>query len=155
MTEKKLFSIKGSRKEKALVEHVAEIIFTVCAFFAVLAVISITAYMFINGTPALFQVGITDILFGTVWKPAAGEPSFGILYIILTSIVGTAAAVVIGAPIGVLTAVFIEEIASPKLAAVVKPAVELLAGIPSVIYGLLHQNTSDDKSDQPTVLWRD
>ena len=64
MTEKKLFSIKGSRKEKALVEHIAEIIFTVCAFFAVLAVISITAYMFINGTPALFQVGITDILFG-------------------------------------------------------------------------------------------
>ena len=122
MTEKKLFSIKGSRKEKALVEHIAEIIFTVCAFFAVLAVISITAYMFINGTPALFQVGITDILFGTVWKPAAGEPSFGILYIILTSIVGTAAAVVI---------------ASPKLAAIVKPAVELLAGIPSVIYGLL------------------
>ena len=137
MTEKKLFSIKGSRKEKALVEHIAEIIFTVCAFFAVLAVISITAYMFLNGTPALFQVGITDILFGTVWKPAAGEPSFGILYIILTSIVGTAAAVVIGAPIGVLTAVFIEEIASPKLAAIVKPAVELLAGIPSVIYGLL------------------
>ena len=137
MTEKKMFSIKGSRKEKALVEHVAEVIFTVCAFFAVLAVISITAYMFINGTPALFQVGITDILFGTVWKPAAAEPSFGILYIILTSIVGTAAAVVIGAPIGILTAVFIEEIASPRLAAIVKPAVELLAGIPSVIYGLL------------------
>lgn len=130
-------SIKGDSRNKIFVEHVAEIIFTVCAFFAVLAVISITVYMFINGTPALFQVGIKEILFGTVWQPAAAESSFGILYVILTSIVGTSIAVLIGAPIGVLTAVFMEEIASKKLAAIVKPAVELLAGIPSVIYGLL------------------
>ena len=72
-----------------------------------------------------------------MWQPAAKDPSFGILYVILTSIVGTTAAVLIGAPVGILTAVFIEEIASPRLAAIVKPAVELLAGIPSVIYGLL------------------
>lgn len=98
---------------------------------------SITVYMIINGTPALFKVGIKEILFGTVWQPAAKDPSFGILYVILTSIVGTTAAVLIGAPVGILTAVFIEEIASPRLAAIVKPAVELLAGIPSVIYGLL------------------
>jgi len=137
MNEKKTFSIKGSRKNKALVEHAAEGIFTVCAFFAVLAVASITVYMFLNGTPALLKVGITDLLFGTCWQPAAAEPSFGILYVILTSILGTAAAVFLGAPTGILTAVFIEEIASPKLAAIVKPAVELLAGIPSVIYGLL------------------
>lgn len=137
MTEKQTFSIKADRRKKALVEHVAQIIFTVCAFFAVMAVLSITVYMFLNGTPALLQVGITDLLFGTVWKPTAADPSFGILYVILTSIVGTTAAVLIGAPIGVFTAVFMEEIASPKLAAVVKPAVELLAGIPSVIYGLL------------------
>ena len=102
-----------------------------------MAVLSITVYMFLNGTPALFEVGITDLLFGTVWKPTAKEPSFGILYVILTSILGTSAAVVIGAPIGVFTAVFIEEIAGKKMAAIVKPAVELLAGIPSVIYGLL------------------
>ena len=137
MAEKETFSIKGSRKEKALVEHIAEIIFTICAFFAVLAVVSITVYMFLNGTPALFKVGITDILFGTVWQPAAETPSFGILFVILTSIVGTILAVLIGAPVGILTAVFIEEIATPRLAAIVKPAVELLAGIPSVIYGLL------------------
>lgn len=137
MTERQTMSIKGDSRNKIFVEHVAEIIFTVCAFFAVLAVISITVYMFINGTPALFQVGIKEILFGTVWQPAAAEPSFGILYVILTSIVGTTIAVLIGAPIGVLTAVFMEEIASKKLAAIVKPAVELLAGIPSVIYGLL------------------
>lgn len=137
MSEKKSFSIMTNGREKAMVEHVAEIIFTICAFFAVLAVVSITVYMFINGTPALFKVGITKILFGTVWKPASAEASFGILYVILTSIVGTIAAVCIGAPVGILTAVFIQEIAPKRLAAIVKPAVELLAGIPSVIYGLL------------------
>lgn len=136
MAEKQSFSIKGNRKNKALVEHVAEAVFTVCALLAVVAVASITVYMIINGTPALFKVGIKEILFGTVWQPAAKDPSFGILYVILTSIVGTTAAVLIGAPVGILTAVFIEEIASPRLAAIVKPAVELLAGIPSVIYGL-------------------
>ena len=133
MAEKQSFSIKGNRKNKALVEHVAEAVFTVCALLAVVAVASITVYMIINGTPALFKVGIKEILFGTVWQPAAKDPSF----VILTSIVGTTAAVLIGAPVGILTAVFIEEIASPRLAAIVKPAVELLAGIPSVIYGLL------------------
>lgn len=137
MTENQTFSIKSDSRSKALVEHVAEIIFTVCAFFAVLAVISITVYMFLNGMPALFQVGIKEILFGTKWQPASADPSFGILYVILTSVIGTTAAILIGAPVGVLTAVFMEELAAPKLAAVVKPAVELLAGIPSVIYGLL------------------
>lgn len=137
MAEKQTFSIQSSGKSKALAEQTAEVIFTVCAFFAVLSVASITLYMFLNGTPALLKVGIREILFGTSWQPASAEPSFGILYVILTSIIGTALAVLIGAPIGILTAVFIEEIASPGLAAIVKPAVELLAGIPSVIYGLL------------------
>lgn len=137
MDGKQIFSIKSSRKNKALAESAAELVFAVCAFFAVLAVASITVYMFLNGTPALLKVGITELLFGTVWQPTAAEPSFGILYVILTSVIGTAAAVSIGAPVGILTAVFIEEIASPGLAAAVRPAVELLAGIPSVIYGLL------------------
>ena len=134
---KMAFSIVRGRHSKNAVEKAAQIIFTVCAFFAVLAVFSITLYMLINGTPALFKVGLKDILFGTVWKPTAKEPSFGILYIILTSIVGTAFSIAIGVPIGVLTAVFLAEAAPKKLAAVVKPAVELLAGVPSVIYGLL------------------
>lgn len=137
MEEKQTFSIHGSNASREIAEIAAEIIFTVCAFFAVLAVTSITIYMFINGTPALLKVGVKELLFGTVWQPASAEPSFGILYVILTSIIGTALAVLIGAPVGILTAVFIEEIASPRLAAIVKPAVELLAGIPSVIYGLL------------------
>lgn len=118
-------------------EEIAQVIFTLCAFLAILAVISITVYMVINGTPALFQVGIREILFGTAWKPTAENPSFGILYVILTSIIGTALAVLLGIPIGILTAVFLAETAPRKLAALVKPAVELLAGIPSVVYGLL------------------
>lgn len=137
MGNQKSFTIMGNHKNKTAVEKTAQIIFTICAFMAVMAVVSITAYMLVNGTPALFKVGITDILFGTVWKPTAAEPAYGILYIILTSVVGTVLAVLLGVPIGVFTAVFLAEVAPKKLAAAVKPAVELLAGIPSVIYGLL------------------
>ncbi|HJA30979.1 MAG TPA: phosphate ABC transporter permease subunit PstC [Candidatus Eisenbergiella pullicola] len=130
-------SIVGNSKSKSMVEKTAQVIFTVCAFFAVLAVISITAYMIISGTPALSQVGIAELLFGTVWKPTAADPSYGILYVILTSIVGTTMAIILGVPIGVFTAIFLAETASKRLAAIVRPAIELLAGIPSVIYGLL------------------
>lgn len=133
----KSYSIISGRGSKSAVEQAAEVIFTVCGFFAVLAVASITIYMITKGTPALFKVGILDILFGTVWQPEAASPSFGILYVILTSIVGTALAILIGVPIGVLTAVFLAEVAPSRLADIVRPAVELLAGIPSVIYGLL------------------
>lgn len=131
------FSISGRKHARSFVERTAEVILIVCAFFAVLTVLSITIYMFLNGTPALFKVGLTDILFGTDWKPTAKVPAFGILFIILTSIVGTAMAIIIGVPVGILTAVFLAEVAPRRLAAIVKPAVELLAGIPSVIYGLL------------------
>lgn len=127
----------GNHKSKSAVEKAAQGIFTLCALMAILAVASITVYMLINGTPALFRAGIKEILFGTVWKPAAAQPSFGILYVILTSIIGTVMAVLLGVPIGLLTAVFLAETAPKRLSAVVKPAVELLAGIPSVIYGLL------------------
>jgi phosphate transport system permease protein len=119
------------------VEYIANIIFTICAFAAVIAVASITIYMIVKGVPAIFKVGLNEILFTTVWKPTAQDPSYGILYVILTSIVGTSAAILIGVPIGVGTAIFLTKIASKKVAAVVQPAVELLAGIPSVIYGLL------------------
>lgn len=137
MEKQQTFSIIGNRRNKSAVEKAAQGIFTLCAFIAILAVASITVYMLINGTPALFSVGIKEILFGTQWKPTASEPSYGILYVILTSIVGTALAVLLGVPIGLLTAVFLAETAPKKLTAIVKPAVELLAGIPSVIYGLL------------------
>ena len=136
MHEKK-FTIFGSHATKSVVERAAEIIFTACGLLAVVAVFSITLYMIISGTPALFKVGVPEILFGTVWKPTGNPASFGILYVILTSIVGTFLAILIGVPIGLFTAIFLAEVAPPKVAAVVRPAVELLAGIPSVIYGLL------------------
>ena len=119
----KSYSIISGRGSKSAVEQAAEVIFTVCGFFAVLAVASITIYMITKGTPALFKVGILDILFGTVWQPEAASPSFGILYVILTSIVGTALAILIGVPIGVLTAVFLAEVAPSRLADIVRPAV--------------------------------
>ena len=131
------FSIRSSHGSKSAVEKAAQGIFTACGFFAVLAVASITLYMLISGTPALFKVGLLEILFGTVWQPAAASPSFGILFVILTSIVGTFLAILIGVPIGVMTAVFLAEVAPKRLSDMVRPAVELLAGIPSVIYGLL------------------
>lgn len=133
----KQYSIVSNHKEKALVEKVAQVVFTLCALIAVMAVVTITFYMIKNGTPAIFEVGLVEILFTTTWAPTAADPSFGILWIILTSIVGTTMAILIGVPIGVLTAVFISDIAPKSLVKIVQPAVELLAGIPSVVYGLL------------------
>ena len=124
-------------QRKAIVESVAGYIFTFCACFAILAVASITVYMILNGTPAIFQVGLKEILFTTAWEPTAARPRYGILYVILTSLVGTGLAILIGVPLGVLTAVFLAEVADQRIAVIVKPAVELMAGIPSVIYGLL------------------
>ena len=134
--EKQAVNSLAKRKSSAP-ERMAQIIFTICASFTILAVASITLYLVANGTPALFEVGIVDFLFGTVWKPAAAQPQFGIGYVILTSLVGTTLAVLLGVPIGVLTGIFLAEVAPKRIAAIVKPAVELLAGIPSVIYGLL------------------
>lgn len=130
-------SIRSRHGSKSATEKTAQVIVTACGFFTVLAVASITFYMIMSGTPALFKVGILDILFGSLWQPAAATPSFGILYVILTSIVGTFLAILIGVPVGVMTAIFLAEVAPKRLADFVRPAVELLAGIPSVIYGLL------------------
>ncbi len=127
----------GKMAKKNAVEGIAKVIFLICGVLAIFAVISITIYMIGKGTPALKEVGVLDLLFGTVWKPTASDPSYGILYIILSSIIGTAFSVLIGVPIGLLTAIFMTEVAPKKLAAIVQPAVELLAAIPSVIYGLL------------------
>lgn len=129
--------ISKSSRKKSAAEMTAQVIFAVCASFTIVAVASIMIYMVINGTPALFKVGIKEILFGTVWEPTAAEPQYGIFYVILTSVVGTCMAVLIGVPIGLLTAIFLAEAAPKRLAAIVKPAIELLASIPSVIYGLL------------------
>ena len=129
--------MNNGKAAKYIVETIAKIIFLICAVVAIVAVLSITVYMFAKGTPALAKVGVTDLLFGTAWQPTAANPTYGIFYIICTSIIGTAVAIAIGVPIGILTAVFITEVSNKKIAAIVQPAVELLAAIPSVIYGLL------------------
>lgn len=118
-------------------EAVARALLLICAVAAIFAVCAITFYMFAKGLPALGKVGVTELLFGTVWKPTAAEPQFGIAYIILSSIVGTAFSVLLGVPVGLMTAVFLTEVSGRRMAAVVQPTVELLAAIPSVIYGLV------------------
>lgn len=123
-------------KGKAAVEWAAQTVFRVCACFTILAVAAITLYMILSGTPAILKVGFKEILFTTAWEPTAAQPKYGILYVILTSLAGTGIAVLIGVPVGVLAAIFLAEMAG-KTATVVRSAVELLAGIPSVIYGLL------------------
>ena len=120
-----------------MVEKVMNTLFFVCGMVAILAVLLITGYMIVSGLPAIQQIGVVDFLFGTEWASTAAEPKFGILPFILTSVWGTLGAIVIGVPIGLLTAVFLSKVASPKVAGVVRPAVELLAGIPSVVYGLI------------------
>ena len=112
-------------------------VFFVCGAAAIAAVALITVYMVVSGLPAIREIGLLDFLFGTEWKSTAAEPKFGILPFILTSIWGTLGAIVIGVPVGLLTAVFLSKVASRRVASVVRPAVELLAGIPSVVYCLL------------------
>ena len=124
-------------KRKAIIEKAAYIFFLICAVVAIFAVCAITLYMFIKGTPALKEIGVFDLLFGSLWNPTADTPLCGIFYIILASVVGTVVSVLIGVPIGLLTAVFLSEMAGKKVSTIVRNAVELLAAIPSVIYGLL------------------
>lgn len=127
----------GDRRRKAFVERAAQAIFAACSLTAIAAVAAIALYMAVSGVPVVGKVGLKNILFETEWMPTAAEPKYGILYVVLTSIVGTFLAVLIGMPVGVLTAVFLAEAADRRVAAAVRPAVELLAGVPSVIYGLL------------------
>ena len=135
--EKGKDTILEKGKKRAAVENAAQVIFASCAAFSVFIVAAVTLYMIVSGTPAIFRVGLKEILFGTVWAPASARPRYGIFSILLTSLAGTSLAVLIGVPVGVLTAVFLAEVADAWLASLVRPAVELLAGIPSVIYGLL------------------
>ena len=114
-------------------ERLAQSIFKVFSCVSVGSVAVITIYIIVSGAPALAEIGVGNFLFGTEWE--ASSEIFGILPMILSSIVGTIGAIIIGVPVGLLTAIFLSETANPILAKIVRPAVELLAGIPSVIYG--------------------
>ena len=120
-----------------LFESIMHGIFLVLGLVTVGCVLLITAYLVVSGLPAIHRIGLGKFLFGTVWASTQAEPKFGILPFILTSVYGTAGAILIGVPIGFLTAVFLAKAASPRLRAVVEEAVSLLAGIPSVVYGLV------------------
>ncbi|WP_395150364.1 phosphate ABC transporter permease subunit PstC [uncultured Allofournierella sp.] len=124
-------------KVKQSIERIMNGVFFVCGMVSIAAVALITLYMIWAGLPAIIQVGPVDFLLGTVWKSTAAEPQFGILPFILTSVWGMIGALLLGVPVGVLTAVFLSKLAPAKLANAVRPAVELLAGIPSVVYGLI------------------
>ena len=113
-------------------------LFFVCGFIAIVFVLLITIYLIVSGLPAIREIGLVEFLFGTRWESTnKTDPAFGILPMILTSIYGTAGAILIGVPIGFLTAVYLAKVASPKVAGVIRPVVDLLAGIPSVVYGLV------------------
>ncbi len=112
-------------------------LFTVFGFISVAFVSVITVFLIISGVPAIREIGIVKFLLGRVWASTAANPSFGILPFILTSVYGTLGAMLIGVPIGILCAVYIAKMAPPKLETPVRAAVELLSGIPSVIYGLV------------------
>lgn len=122
-------------KRKKTIETGFRLLFLICGLIAVAFVLLISIYLIIAGIPAIREVGFINFLFGDTWN--AGTNEFGILPFILTSVYGTAGAVVIGVPIGIMTALYLSKVAPPKIAKLVNTAVELLAGIPSVIYGLV------------------
>lgn len=124
-------------KSKALFENIIHGIFLILGLVTVGCVLLITVYLVISGIPAIAEIGPVKFLFGKTWASTAAEPSYGILPFILTSIYGTAGAVLIGVPIGFLTAVYLSKLAPKGVKAVVGQAVSLLAGIPSVVYGLV------------------
>lgn len=112
-------------------------IFLLLGLITVGAVLLISIYLIISGVPAIKEIGLVNFLFGKAWAPSAAEPKFGILPFVLTSIYGTVGAILIGAPIGFFTAVYVAKMASAKVKRIVSSAVSLLAGIPSVVYGLV------------------
>ena len=130
--------MKNTTQWQIMMEQIINGLFLLCGIVAVGFVLVITIHLVIAGMPAIVQIGAANFLLGTVWQSTASttEPSYGILPFILTSIYGTAGAVVLGVPIGLLTALYLAKVAPPSLARVVHVAVELLAGIPSVVYGL-------------------
>ncbi len=114
-------------------EVAMHILFIVCACISIVAVVLICLFLFANGVPAITEIGVGNFLGGTVWKPL--QNLFGILPMIVGSIYVTIGAIIVGVPIGILCAVFMSKFCSPRLHKVLKPAIELLAGIPSIVYG--------------------
>ena len=124
-------------KKNKMIERAIHGVFLILGLLTVGCVLLITVYLVISGIPAITEIGLFDFLFGTKWASTAAEPSYGILPFILTSVYGTAGAILIGVPIGFFAAVYLSKMANPKVKAFMEGAVSLLAGIPSVVYGLV------------------
>lgn len=129
--------MKNIKNTVNAIEKAVKFVFTVCGFLVIGFVLLITVFLIINGMPAIKEIGFADFFFNTKWASTAEPASYGILPFIMTSVYGTLGAVVIGVPIGIMCAVFIAKTAPPKIAKTVSSAVDLLSGIPSVVYGLL------------------
>ena len=124
-------------KKNRVFENVVHGIFLLLGLITVGCVLLITVYLIISGIPAIKEIGLVKFLFGKEWASTAAEPKFGILPFILTSVYGTAGAILIGVPVGFFTAVFLSKMAGKKVRSAMETAVSLLAGIPSVVYGLV------------------
>lgn len=124
-------------KNKRAFETIVHGIFLVLGLITVGCVLLITAYLVISGIPAIKQIGIVPFLFGKTWASTAAEPSYGILPFILTSVYGTCGAIVLGVPVGFMASVYIAKLAPKRLKKLILSPVSLLAGIPSVVYGLV------------------
>ncbi len=124
-------------KRKQIAEELIHGLFLLLGLITVGSVLLITVYLILSGLPAIGKIGLKDFLFGSEWASTAAEPKFGILPFILTSVYGTAGAIVLGVPIGFFTAVYLAKLAPPKIRRVMTSVVSLLAGIPSVVYGLV------------------
>lgn len=125
------------KNKNSLVENIIHGIFLVLGLITVGCVLLITVYLVISGIPAIQKIGLFNFLFGTEWASTAADAKYGILPFILTSIYGTAGAILLGVPIGFMTSVYLAKMAKPKVKSVIEAAVSLLAGIPSVVYGLV------------------
>ena len=125
------------KKKQQVLEHIIHGIFLLLGLITIGCVLLITVYLVVSGIPAIREIGLVDFLLGKTWMPTAEQPQYGILPFILTSIYGTAGAIVLGVPIGFLTAVYLAKMAPKKVKAVMQQAVSMLAGIPSVVYGFV------------------
>lgn len=125
------------KKAANILEKSMNTIFTFCGFLAAFFVILITGFLLTSGMPAIGKIGITEFLFGRSWASTAAPPSYGILPFILTSVYGTLGAIIIGVPLGLMCAIFASKMANDKISKTVRWGVDLLSGIPSVVYGLV------------------
>ncbi len=129
--------MKKTPKAKGLTELTMKGFFLLCGLMAVAFVLFITIYLIQAGLPAIREIGLIPFLTGRVWDPTAQTPQYGILPFILTSAIGTAGAILLGVPVGLLSAIYLGKMASDRTRRLIRPAVDLLAGIPSVVYGLV------------------